>query len=212
MMRKFYVILLFSGVFAAVGYPWYFANLSGYEIGTYSVYKRQSGFKAVTVNLGVDQTPVRMFVDMTPVSGYYPVLTRTMLTLTASNSGKTVFASALDFVSTSTQSTNLQTTDMIFRDQAGDLAIAKSGAYTFVIGEGDVEGLSMKSVKLTLRANAQTPDLRVQPVGLAFIALGFLGLLRSWRRADNAQSESETNIIKPNVPDKPRWGRDAAGE
>lgn len=207
--------MLLLGLGAAVGYPWFFANFSGYEVGTYTVYKRPNGFKTATVNLSADQTPVRIFLDMTSTAGYYPVLTRTMLTLTASSGGKTVFASTLNFVSTSTQSTNLQTTDMIFRDHAGDLNIKSTGTYIFVVGEGDVEELSMKTVNLVLRANAQDPDPRVQPIGLACLAVGLLALFRSFRRADKeltAQdtASTESSAPEPSAAEKPKWGRDAA--
>jgi hypothetical protein len=208
-MRKFYFLLMLAGVVCGAGYPWYFENMSGQSIGSYPAYRRATGFQPINVILTPDQNPVRVFVDMTPVSGYYPVLTRTMLTLTASTSGKTVFASTLDFVSTSKQSENLQTTEKIFRDQAGDMMVVQPGEYTFVVGEGDVEGLSMKSVNLVLRANAQDPDPRVQPVGIALFLLGLFGFIRSLRRADRPETTA-TEEVK--APEKSKWGRDAADE
>jgi hypothetical protein len=208
-MRKIYVLLMLIGLACGVGYPWYFNNLSGSNIGTYPVYKRTLGFQVAKVVLSSDQSPVRVFVDMTPVSGYYTVLTRTMLTLTASTDGKTMFASTLDFVSTSKESENLQTTDKIFRDQAGDMMIVQPGEYTFVVGEGDVEGLSMKSVNLVLRANAQDPDPRVQPVGIALFVLGLFGFIRSLHRDDRQEAATSE---APKQPEKSKWGRDAAGE
>ncbi len=57
----------------------------------------------------------------------------------------------------------------------------------------------MRSVDLILRRGAAKLDARIQPVGFALMAIGFIGLvlaLRAGRRNKN-----------PNSQPPPRWGR-----
>ena len=209
-MRAIFFLMMLAGLGAAFVYPWYFYNMSGYEIGSFPVYRRATGFAPVTVPLMVDQSPVRVFVDMVPMKGWYPDQARTALTLTASTAGKTVLASALSYVASESETKNIQTAEKVFRDRAGDLQIPVSGEYKFVVGEGDIETLSLKQVDLVLRAGAQEGDPRVQPAGFALLALGFIGLIRS-RKSKDAR-EPATVAPQPKEPEKPKWGRDAVDE
>ena len=209
-MRGLFLLMMLAGIGAAFGYPWYFYNMSGYEIGTYTVYRRATGFAPVTVPITVAQSPVRVFVDMVPLKGWYPDQARTALTLTASSGGKTVLASALSYIASEAETKNIQTAEKVFRDRAGDIVITTSSDYRFVVGEGDIETLSLKQVDLVLRAGAQEGDPRVQPAGFAVLALGFIGLIRSRKRKD--VFEPATVAPQPKEPEKPKWGRDAADE
>ena len=209
-MRGLFFLMMLAGFGAAFGYPWYFYNMSGYEIGSYPVYRRATGFAPVSVPLNSEQSPVRVFVDMIPLKGWYPDQARTALTLTASTGGKTVLASALSYVASESEIRNLQTAEKVFRDRAGDIQIPVSGEYKFVVGEGDIETLSLKQVDMVLRAGAQEGDPRVQPAGFALLALGFIGLIRSRKRRD--VRDPATVVPQPKEPEKPKWGRDAMDE
>ena len=199
-MRFLCVLLILAGMALGFGYPWYMYNMSGAEIGNYRVYQRGGAFQPVKVVLSESQAPVRVFVDLIPLQGYYPDRAHTMLTLTASAGGRTVLASSLNYVSSSEESKNLQNSEKVFRDTAGDIADISPGLYHFVVGEGDVEGLSLKSVNLVLRSNASAPDPRAMPAGIAMFALGLFGFIAVGRRAGRlAAAESA----------KPKWGRDA---
>ena len=209
-MRKLYFLMILAGFAAGFGYPWYIYNLSGQEIGSYVVYRPTIGFIPIDVVLSQSQSPVRVFADLTPLNGYYPDQARTMLTFTASTGGKTVLATTMNYVASSEEAKNLQTADKVFRDRVGDLVIETPGTYHLVVGEGDLEGLSIKKVELVLRANAVETDPRAFPVGMALFALGVFGMVRSGRR--KAGANGQTAAPPPAEPEKPKWGRDAADE
>jgi hypothetical protein len=201
-MRFLCFLLILAGVALGFGYPWYQYNMAGAQIGNFRVYQRGGSFKPVDVVLSADQAPVRVFVDMVPLQGYYPDRAHTMLTLTASTDSRTVLAASLNFISSTEESKNLQNSDKVFRDTAGDIVTIAPGSYRFVVGEGDVEGLSLKTVNLVLRSNAEPADPRAMPAGLAMISLGLFGLVAASRRTSRLAAEEAA---------KPKWGRDASG-
>ncbi len=201
-MRFLCFLLILFGAALGFGYPWYMYNMSGSEIGNFRVYQRGGNFKPVDVVLSESLAPVRVFVDIIPLQGYYPSQARTMLTLTASTEGRTVLASSLNYVSSTEESKNLQNSDKVFRDIAGDIMTVAPGLYRFVVGEGDVEGLSLKTVDLVLRSNAEAADPRAMPAGIALAALGIFGLIAASRRARRLAAAEAA---------KPKWGRDASG-
>jgi hypothetical protein len=206
-MRKIYVLLMLIGVGCGFAYPWYMENRTGSPIGTYRVFSRASGFQPADVVLTPDQAPVRAFVDIVPLKGYYPDPSRTLLTLTASVGGKTVLASTLNYMGASEQTRNLQNSEQLFRDIAGDIPEISAGPHRFVVAEGDADDLSLKTADLVLRANVLDADTRVQPVGIALFALGLFGFIRSLRRSDRTNSGIPEPITPP---EKPKWGRDGS--
>ena len=210
-MRKLFFLMILAGVAVGFGYPWYMENRSGAEIGSFTVYRQTTGFTPVDVVLSQSQSPVRVFADLTPLRGYYPDQSRTMLTFTASTGGKTVMTSTMSFVASSAETRNLQNTEKIFRDVAGELVVTTPGSYRLVVGEGDLEGLSLKKVDLVLRANAEETDPRAFPVGMGLFGLGIFGMIR-WRKRGAAQTGQTATPPPPAEPEKPKWGRDAADE
>ena len=199
-MRFFFFLMILAGLALGFGYPWYQYNMAGGEIGTYRVYERGSQFTPVDIVLSESDAPVRAFVDMAPLQGYYPSQSRTALTLTASTGGRTVLASSLSYISSTEESKNLQTTRKVFRDRAGDITAISPGPYRFLVGEGDMEGLTLATVDLVLRRNARETDPRAMPAGAALAFFGFVGLIRAARRR-RAEAAAEAA--------KPKWGRNA---
>jgi hypothetical protein len=199
-VRLFFFLMILAGLALGAGYPWYQYNMAGSEIGTYRVYVRGGDFKPQTVALAQSDAPVRAFVDLVPLQGYYPTQSRTALTLTASIEGRTVLASSLSYISSTEESKNLQTARKVFRDRAGDINIVTPGEYTFIVGEGDMEGLSIDTVDLILRRNAAESDPRAMPAGAVLALFGFIGLIRAARRR---RAEAAVEAAKP------KWGRDA---
>lgn len=199
-MRFFFVLMIFAGLAVGVGYPFYIENLSGNELGVFRVYERSSGFKAVDVDLSASDGPVRVLLDMTPLQGYVPDPSRTMLTLTATTRGRTVLAASLSYMGADQSDRSPQSTEKVYRDRAGDLKTVDTGVYRFVVSEGDNEDLSMKSVDLILRADVAEADPRAMPTGLGIAALGLLGFVRSRKNTKIAAAAEEA---------KPKWGRDA---
>ncbi len=209
-MRAIFFLMILAGFGVGFGYPWYMENRSGAELGTYTVYRQTTGFTPVDVVLSQGQSPVRIFADMTPLRGFNPDISRTMLTFTASTGGRTVMTSTLSFVSSRAETRNPQNAEKIFRDVAGELIVTTPGAFRLVVGEGDIEGLSLKKVDLVLRANAKDTDPRAFPVGMGLFGLGIFGMIR-WKKR-GAAPVGQTATPPPAEPEKPKWGRDAADE
>ncbi len=199
-MRLFFLLLMLAGAAAGFGYPWYIENLSGADKQIHRVYERGGAFKPVDIVLSQSDAPVRVFVDMVPLQGFMPDPSRTMLTLTASTKGRTVLASSLSYMAATQSDRSPQSSDMIYRDRAGDIEKIEPGQYRFVVGEGDREDLSIKTVDIVLHTRVSEPDARAIPVGVALFALGFFGLVRSRRNAKQAAAAEAA---------KPQWGRDA---
>ena len=175
---------------------------SGREIGVWQVYDRGGAFHPVTAKLSSADEPVRVLVDMTAVAPPEFASSSTVLTLTASRGGRTVLAETLSFSEAKPQEKSPQLREKIYRDEAGVMSGIEDGDYTFVVGQGDVEGIQMRSVDLILRGGAGAVEPRLQPIGFALTAVGFIGLVLSIRRGRRGRNPDTQ-------PPAPRWGRDA---
>ncbi|MEW9837164.1 hypothetical protein [Mesorhizobium marinum] len=200
-MRVVFFLILLAGLGAGIGYPWAVANFSGREIGTFRVYDRGGAFRPVTVALSPSDAPVRVLVDMTAVAPPEFASSGTALTLTASVDGRTVLARMLTFFEAKPQERSPQLREKIYRDEAGVLSDIAGGDYAFVVGRGDAEGIEIAAVDLVLRAGAGRLDPRLQPLGFALAAVGFIGFVLAMRRGRRARKQAS-------APPTPRWGRD----
>ena len=199
-MRTIFLLILLAGAAAGFGYPWYVTNFSGRELGSFQVYERGGTFRPVTVALSSADAPVRVLVDMTAVAPPEFAQAGTALTITASTAGgRTVLAEPLSFSEAKPQERSPQLREKIYRDEAGVITDVEDGDYTFTVGRGDAEEIQIQSVDLVLRAGAGAVDPRVQPIGFALIAIGFIGLVLSMRRRKRERN--------PNSEPPPRWGR-----
>jgi hypothetical protein len=204
-MRTIFLLLFLGGLAAGFGYPWYVTNFSGREIGAWQVYERGGSFRPVTVTLSSADEPIRVLVDMTAVAPPEFAQAGTALTITASTRNRTVLAEMLSFNEAKPQEKSPQLREKIYRDEAGVIAGIEDGDYTFAVGQGDAEGIEIRSVDLILRGGALSVDPRLQPIGYALTAVGFIGLvlaLRRRRRERNPNSQ----------PPPPRWGRGAKSD
>jgi hypothetical protein len=204
-MRTIFFLILLAGAAMGFGYPWYVTNFSGDEMGTWRVHERGGAFRPVTVALSSADEPVRVLVDMTAVAPPEFARGRTALTLTASTGGRTVLAETLSFNEAKPQERSPQLREKIYRDKAGVITGIEKGDYTFVVGPGDAEGIQIRSVDLTLRRGAGALDPRLQPVGFALTAIGFIGLVLSMRRRKRQPKPAAG-------PARPRWGRNARSD
>jgi hypothetical protein len=202
-MRALFLLILLAGIGAALGYPWAVNNFAGAEIGRYPAYARGGPFTPVSVDLEAGDAPVRVLVDMTALGQTNMQTDRTALTLTAATGGATVLADTLTFASTTARDVNPQLQERIYRDTAGLIDPVKPGTYVFTLGPGDAEDIVIKSVDLILRREAVAVDARIQPVGYALMAVGFIGLVLAFRRRKAAAEERNPN----SQPPPPRWGR-----
>ncbi|HEY6632722.1 MAG TPA: hypothetical protein VIZ90_14815, partial [Rhizobiaceae bacterium] len=182
-MRTIFLLILLAGAAAGFGYPWYVTNFSGRELGSFQVFERGGAFRPVTVALSSADEPVRVLVDMTAVAPPEFAQAGTALTITVSTAaGRTVLAEPLSFTEAKPQEKSPQLREKIYRDAAGVITGIEDGDYTFTVGRGDAEEIQIQSVDLILRAGAGAVDARVQPVGFALMAIGFVGLVLSIRR------------------------------
>lgn len=205
-MRAFFLLILIAGLGSAFGYPWAVTNFSGRELGPWRVDELGGSFQPVTVTLGRDDAPVRVLVDMTAVAPPEFAPRRTVLTLTATSpTGRTILSETLSFAETKPQERNPQLREKLYRDEAGVISDIEPGDHTFVLGNGDVEGIRMRSVDLVLRTGAGVVDQRIAPVGYMLTAVGFIGLVLSLRRRRRERNPNSQ-------PPPPRWGRNGGGD
>lgn len=204
-MRFFFLLVLLAGLVAGFGYPWWIRNFSGAELGTFPVYDRAGGFKPVDAYLDWSDAPVRVLVDLTVLGTFNQTQRATALTLTASTGGRTVLAETMTFIDAQERKESPQNPERILRAEAGVIEKLDSGTYTFTVGPGDMDDIEMRKVELLLRGGAAQADERIQPIGFALSAVGFIGLVIALRRRKNRPPDNPNS-----QPPPPRWGRDAA--
>jgi hypothetical protein len=200
-MRFFFFLILLAGVALGVGYPWYVNNFSGQELGTHRVFERATGFKPVEVHLKAADAPVRILVDLTSVGSPRFSADRAVLTLTAATDGRTVLADTLTFAQSTARDAAPQMQDRIYRADSGPITDVADGTYTFTLGQGDADGIDIRSVDLILRGGALVLDPRAMPLGFSLIAVGLIGLVLAMRRRRAPQANPNSQ------PPPPRWGR-----
>lgn len=203
-MRFLSFLILLVGLGCAVLYPWGIRNFSGHQIGTWRVYDRGTGFRQVEAQLDWNDAPVRVLIDLTVLGTLNQGQKSTVLTITGATAGRTVMAETMTFVDAVERKESPQNPERILRAEAGVLPKLDSGAYTFTVGPGDMDEIQMRSVDLILRGGAGDYDERVQPIGFALTAMGFIGLVISLRRGKGRPENPNSQ------PPPPKWGRGGA--
>ena len=200
MMRIFFLLVFVGGV-ALAGFPWFAENFLARSIGSWRVYDSVTGYLPALVSLKSDEAPLTVLIDMTTVGPTELSDDRAVLTLTVDTSGKTVIATPLTFAEATARDTNPQTGEKIFREAAGAIDRIETGDYLFTLGAGDAEGVTVRWVDLVLRRGGGTYDGRMQPLGYALMAIGFIGLVLALRRGGGRPQNPNSQ------PPPPRWGR-----
>lgn len=204
-MRLIFAIVFVAGLAMGIAYPFFVTNFSGHAIGQWRVYERGSGFKPARVALSRTDAPVRALVDLTTLGEPRLSGDRTVLTITASVDGHTVLADTLTFVHSEPRNDSPQSGQRVYRDLGGMLETVEDGEYTFTVGQGDADGIEMRSVDLILRSGAAPLDPRPQPIGFMLMAVGVVGFVIAMRRGGRPPNPNSQ-------PPAPRWGRDASKE
>ncbi|PSM17100.1 MULTISPECIES: hypothetical protein [Nitratireductor] len=200
-MRFFFLIILVAGIALGIGYPWAVDNVSGYEIGRYKVYDRASGFEPAEVALAPSEAPVRVLVDLTAAGEFRPSDRLTVLTVTASTGGATVFAETVTFLGVPPRPDSPQVAGYVYRDEVGIIDPVNGDArYIFTVGPGDADGIVMARVELVLRAGAFDLDPRAVPAGYILMAVGFVGLVAAFRLRGRKKTAADNGKTR-------RWGR-----
>ncbi|MEK1887422.1 MAG: hypothetical protein AAAB35_07540 [Phyllobacterium sp.] len=195
-MRLILLLILLAGIVLGVAYPWATTNFSGEEIGSWRVYDRPGPYKPITVRLDSKDAPVRAFVDMQPLRNFVPTQGRTALTAVVTREGKDVVVNTLDYLNARVANKGSPQGPQVYRESIGDIDPIEPGNYTFTIGPGDYDGLEVAGVDLILRRGARAIDWRIVSGGVALIAIGIFGLIRSRGRKTDEK-----------VPPQPKWGR-----
>lgn len=200
MIRIFFLLVFLGGV-ALAGFPWFSENFLARDLGSWPVYDSVTGYLPALVSLKSGEAPLNVLVDMTTVGPAELSDDRALLTLTVDTSGKTVLATPLTFADATARDTNPQTGEKIFRETAGVIEQIAAGDYLFTLGAGDAEAVTVRRVDLILRRGGVTYDGRIQPLGYALMAIGFIGLVLALRRGGGRPRNPNSQ------PPPPRWGR-----
>lgn len=203
-MRWVFVLIAFAGLGLGFFYPWYVGNFSGREIGNWAAYQPGAGFQPVTRRLTEADAPVRVLVDLTAVEIPEFAQTRTILTLTAASGGQTVLAETLTFSELKPREKSPQLREKVYRDEGGVIPDIVDGEYTFVIGQGDADGIQVRAVDLILRGGVGVVDPRAQPIGFSLAAIGLVGFVLASRRR---RRDKRPDAPPPGSSTGPRWGR-----
>lgn len=199
--RLLFFVMLAAGVAVGIVYPLLVQNVSGHEIGSWRVYDRTSGFMTAEASLTTSDAPVRVLLDMVSIGAYRPSAAETALTITATAGGRTVLAETISFAHAEPR-TKAPQAGTSYRAEAGIIDPVEGDRYVFAVGPGDAEGIEMRSVDLILRAGAMELDPRAVPLGYILMAIGFIGLVNTFRRAVAPAPERQDRGEPP-----PKWGR-----
>ena len=201
-MRVFFFLVFLVGLAAGVGYPCAIRNFGGRDIGSWNVYDSVKGYQPAEVPLKPTDAPVNVTIEMTTAGMPNLGGNGAVLTLVADTGGRTMLAQPLTFETAKPRDTNPQLQEKVYRESAGVISEVEDATYRFVVGPGDAEGISVKSADLILRSETMAIDGRVQPVGFALTAIGFIGFVLAWtRRGPPSNPNSQ--------PPPRRWGRGA---
>ena len=204
-MRVLFFLIFLAGLAAGFGYPWAVRNVGGHDLGTWHIYDAVKGYQPAEVTLKSGDAPVNVEIEMTTQGTPNLQGSGAVLTLVADSGGRTVLAQPLTFATSKPRDTNPQLQEKIYRDSAGVIDKVEDASYRFTVGPGDAEGVTVKSAELILRSQTMAVDSRVQPIGFALTAIGFIGfVLALTRRGGGTPSNPNSQ------PPPKRWGRGAA--
>lgn len=194
-LRLVFLAILGVGLLLGLVYPWA-AGGAGFEIGRWRAYDRVSGFQPVEILLPTDQEQILVKAEISTPRPVEDAERSTVMTLTVSSSDRTELAHYFSLDGVEPRLVSPQLPGRIYTLDAGALYYPGEQPYTFIFGPGD-EQVDMATVDLILIGGTKDIDEAVPPLGYGFMAVGFVGLVLSFRRRrDN-----------PNSQPPPRWGR-----
>jgi hypothetical protein len=202
-MRLVFFVMLLAGI-GCVAWPWIAGGFGDSELGSVRVYAAADGFQPATVRLSKADGPVGVVVELTAPRPIGVSAGQAVLTLAVAHDGGTVLARTLDFAGASPRESSPQLTERAYREEAGTISPVEDGDYTFTVGPGDADGLDIGAVDIVLFSGPAPLDPRIQPAGFALMAIGFVGLVLSFRRRGPPGNPNSQ-------PPPPRWGRGGAG-
>lgn len=206
-MRVLFLLIFLAGLALGAAYPFVVENAPRREMGSWPIYDRASGFQKAEATLAERDAPVRVLVDLVATGAPRFSSDRIALTITADHGSRTVLAKALSFAEAPAHSESPQSTQRIFRDEAGVIPEVEDGSYLFTAGPGDADDLGLISARLVLQSGGLTYDQRVQPICFMLMAAGFVGFVIALRRGGGGRPQNPNS-----QPPPPRWGRNAGNQ
>lgn len=167
------------------------------ETRSWRVYAPERGFHTFEVAAEGLDAPVRVFVYLTVNGRFQPERQRPALTLTFSGGGRTVIAAPLDFTLYPPLVESPQAREAVYRDFVGTIDALEAESYLVVVGEGELEGLDIVAVDVTLESMGARTDDTTRIVGYGLLGVAVFGLILSFRRRRE----------NPNSKPPPKWGR-----
>ncbi|MBO6725584.1 MAG: hypothetical protein JJ911_08000 [Rhizobiaceae bacterium] len=199
-MRFFFLLMVLAGAALGIAYPWAASNVTGYEVGTWRVFERGSGFTPADVSLAPSETPVAVTLDLRADGALIRSDTKPLLTIDVSGDGEFVSSVALDFTEAEVRTINPQSGETGYRIEAERLHTVDHSKYRFELGPGVAGTERFNSVDLIVNAGAFDLDARAIPAGFILMALGLLGFVASFFRRGRPENPNSS-------PPPPRWGR-----
>ncbi|MCC0043608.1 MAG: hypothetical protein H6892_04270 [Brucellaceae bacterium] len=199
-MRFVFLLMILIGAGLGIAYPWAVSNVSGYEIGTWRVFERGTGFTPAEVTLASPEAPVSITVDLRADGALIRSETKPLLTMNITGDGEYVSSVVMHFAEADVRTINPQSGETGYRLEAERLHSVDHNQYLFEFGPGIAGVDRFNSVDLIVNAGAFDLDPRAIPAGFILMALGLLGFVASLfrrRRPENPNSS----------PPPPRWGR-----
>lgn len=200
-MRTLFALLLLAGLGLA-GWPLVSERVAASHFGAWRIYDDIGDFRVVRVVLP-GETPISVAVEMTTVGEAVFPETGALLTLTATAGGQTLMAEALNFSDATPRTVSPQFNEAAYRLRVGSAQAPHEAEWSFTLGPGDAEGVTIKRVDLSLSQPLWRADPRLQPIGFAVAAIGFIGLVLAVARGSRLPRNPNEQ------PPAPRWGRGA---
>ena len=196
--RLAFLLLILAGGALGVAYPWIQQNYAGYEIGTWRVFDG-TGFIRAEARPAPGEAPIFLIVEIRTRGPLRADREGAVLTVTAQEGGRTVLAQALDFRGVNGRTANPQTGETVYRTEAGRIAQVSGDGLSIDVARGDAERVEIIAVDVIVEAGAVDIQPNAVPVGYVLLAVGFVGLLLTFR--------SRTPKNPNSSPPPARWGR-----
>lgn len=196
-MRFFFLVVLLAGLALGIGYPLAVSNVSGYEIGTFSLLD-DDGQRSAEVAIAPSEAPVRVRIAMQVAVPFIPSRDIPVLRLTVRSGEQMVLEKAVTFAGVDPD--GVAAGGFAYEDDVATIDPVDGGDnYVFSVVR-TVGGSELSPSRIDLILNAGAFDLhpRAVPIGYILIMTGFVGfiaMVRRRRRLDRAN------------PPPPRWGR-----
>lgn len=193
------VCLMLIAVGGALGifHPWYQANHSSRELGTWRVFDGDV-FHAAETRAGASDAPLTLTVEMVTRGPLHASRQGAILTVITRNGGRTVLEQGLDFDGVTGRTLNPQTGAQAYRTRVGRIAEMSAGELVVTLERGADRRAELLWVDLTIETAPAPVQRNAIPIGYVLLGIGFVCLVLTFRGRPRR---------KPAGPPPPRWGR-----